>query len=63
MIVVPEFIPPPNWWPEVMSRSIHTHCLGKLGDKHVLLSPSKFGYIPVVCGPAELLASHSRDPA
>ena len=48
-IVVPEFIPPPYWWPELMSRSIHTHCLGKRGDKHVLLSPSKFGYMPVAC--------------
>ena len=48
-IVVPEFIPPPYWWPELMSRSIHTHCLGKRGDKHVLLSPLKFGYMPVVC--------------
>ena len=42
-IVVPEFIPPPYWWPELIARSTHTLCLGKRGDKRVLLSPSKFG--------------------
>ena len=48
-IVVPEFIPPPYWWPELIARSTHAHCLGKRGDKRVLLSPSKLGYTPVVC--------------
>ena len=54
-MIVPEFVPPPYWWPELMSRSIHTHCLGKQGGKHVLLSFSKFGYMPVAC-PATMWA-------
>ena len=44
-IVVPEFIPQPYWWPELMSRSIHTHCLGKRGDKHVLQSLAICDYV------------------
>ena len=44
-MIVPYLKPEPVWWPFLLSKTISSHELGVAGDKSVLLTPSKKGFI------------------
>ena len=48
-IVVPEFVPHPYWWSELMARCGRKLRIAKQGEKGALLSPSRSGFRPVPC--------------
>lgn len=44
--VFPEFKPLPVWWPKMWAFAQEHIVLGDIGDRHVLLEPSKAGFRP-----------------
>ena len=46
-VVIPEFVPHPYWWPELMARCGRKLCIAKQGEKGALLYPSRSGFRPV----------------
>ena len=48
-ITNPDLNPPLCWWPELMTHCSPKLCLGRHGDKNVILSPSRSGYRPSPC--------------
>ena len=54
-IVVPASSPKPVWWPLLQASSIDMLTLGVQGDRSILLSPSKNGFVSSPC-PVDLCA-------
>ena len=48
-INVPELCPCLYWWPVLMARCSGRFYLGVRGHQHILLAPSKSGYINIHC--------------